>query len=187
MKLQTRKTMRPQQSTTRVFTISLLQSSTIRTTGGITSILGYFIPRTVSAHIGIGTDIGVLCRGGTCMIHGTTVGAIRGSTAGTTLGITDGAVLGTHGAILGTTVDIGDVGMIHGTTGIIGDGMIHGTTAVIGADIHGTRTTPDGTEDSARIGVITMDTAMALESAAADISRRTDGTARAMKHRGQIE
>lgn len=121
------------------------------------------------------------------MIHGTTVGAIRGSTAGTTLGITDGAVLGTHGAILGTTVDIGDVGMIHGTTGIIGDGMIHGTTAVIGADIHGTRTMPDGMEDSARIGDITMDTAMALESAAADISRRTDGTARAMKHRGQIE
>lgn len=117
------------------------------------------------------------------MIHGITVGAIRGSTVGTTHGITDGAVHGTHGAILGTTVDIGDVGMIHGITGTTGDGMIHGITVGIGADIHGTRTTPDGTEDSVRIGDITMDTDMVPESAAADISRRTDGTAHARRHR----
>ena len=120
------------------------------------------------------------------MIHGITGGAIRGSTGGTTLGISDGAVHGTHGATLGTTADIGDVGMIHGTTGVSGDGMIHGTTAVIGADTHGTRTMPDGTEDSARFGDIIMDTGMDPESAAADISRRTAGTALAMKHRGPI-
>ena len=97
------------------------------------------------------------------MIHGTTVGAIRGSTVGTIHGITDGVVHGMRGATLGTTVDIGDVGMIRGTTGASGDGMIHGTTAVIGADIHGIRTMPDGTVDSARIGDIVLAMDMVLE------------------------
>lgn len=110
------------------------------------------------------------------MIHGITVGAIRGSTVGATHGITDGA-------ILGTTVDIGDVGMIHGITGTSGDGMIHGITAGIGADIHGTRTTPDGTEDSVRIWDTAQVMDMALEWEAADISRRIRYTAHARKHR----
>lgn len=108
------------------------------------------------------------------MIHGITDGEARG---------THGTIRGTDGATLGITADIGDVGMIHGTTGDIGDGTTLGTTADIGADTHGTRTTQDGTEDSARIWDTARDMVMVRESEAADTSRRTRYMARARRRR----
>ena len=90
------------------------------------------------------------------MTHGTTDGATFGSTVGTT-----------HG----TTAATGEDGTIRSAIGVRGDGTALGTTAVIGAHIiHGTRTTQDGTEDSARIW------GMVPDSDTEDISRATRRT-----------
>ena len=133
-------------------------------TGGTTSTHGPTIRHTASEAHGTGAGTGV--RIGACL-HGDTVGM--------THGIGDGA---THGI----TAAIGEDGMTHGTIGAIGDGTTLGTTPDIGECItHGIRIMPDGTEDSAHIGIMAMD--MVPASAAADISEAGHGTDRATRPR----
>ena len=135
-------------------------------TGGTTSTHGHTTLHTASeAH---GTGAGTGARIGACL---------HGGTAGTTLGTGDGATLG-------ITAAIGEDGMIHGTTGDIGDGTTLGTTQDIGECItHGIRIMPDGTEDSAHIGIMAMAMDMVPASAAADISEAGHGTDRATRPR----
>lgn len=89
----------------------------------------------------------------------------------------------TDGATHGITADIGDDGMIRSTTGDSGDGTAHGTIPDIGA-IHGIRTMPDGTADSARTTTDTTTSTAALASDTEDISRARCGTDHAMRPRG---
>lgn len=114
--------------------------------------------------------------------HGDTDGMTHGITDGTTHGISDGTTGISDGTTHGTMADIGDDGMIHGTTGDFGAGTTLGITADIGVDTtHGIRITPDGTEVSDRIGATTTD--MVRDSAAEDISRAIPGMDRVMRHK----
>ena len=133
-------------------------------TGGTTSTYGHTTPHTASEARGTGAGTGVLT--GACL-HG----HIHGTTHGTTDGVTHGI-----------TEAIGEDGMIRGTIGATGDGTTLGTTQDIGECItHGIRIMPDGTEDSAHIGIMAMD--MVPASAAADISEAGYGTDRATRPR----
>ena len=133
-------------------------------TGGTTSTHGPTTRHTASEAHGTGAGTGV--RIGACL---------HGDTAGMTHGTGDGA---THGI----TAAIGEDGMTHGTIGATGDGTTLGTTPDIGECItHGIRIMPDGTEDSARTGIMATD--MVPASAAADISEAGHGTDRVMKPR----
>lgn len=130
-------------------------------TGETTSTHGHTTVRTASEAHGIGADIGALTGAGR---HGGT----RGSTDGATRGI---------------MAAIGEDGTIRGIIGDTGDGMTHGTTVDIGACIiHGIRTTPDGTEDSARTGDIII-LAEVRDMDTEDTSAATDGPVRDMRLR----
>ena len=133
-------------------------------TGGTTSTHGHTTLHTASEAHGTGAGTGACI--GACL---------HGGTVGTTLGTGDGATLG-------ITAAIGEDGMTHGTIGAIGDGTTLGTTPDIGECItHGIRIMPDGTEDSAHIGIMAMD--MVPAAAAADISEAGHGTDRATRPR----
>ena len=133
-------------------------------TGGTTSTHGPTTRHTASEAHGTGAGTGI--RIGACL---------HGGTAGTTHGTGDGATLG-------ITAAIGEDGMIRGTIGDIGDGTTLGTTQDIGECItHGIRIMPDGTEDSAHIGIMATD--MVPAAAAADISEAGHGTDRATRPR----
>ena len=120
-------------------------------TGGTTSTHGHTTLHTASEAHGTGAGTGA--RIGACL-HGDTAGMTHGTGDGATLGIT--AAIG-DGTTLGTTPDIGE------------------------CITHGIRIMPDGTEDSAHIGIMAMD--MARASEAADISEAGHGTDHAMKPR----
>ena len=133
-------------------------------TGGTISIHGHTTRHTASEVLGTGAGTGA--RIGACL-HGDTAGITHGTGVGATHGI---------------TAAIGEDGMIRGTIGATGDGTALGTTPDIGECItHGIRIMPDGTEDSAHIGIMAMD--MARASEAADISEAGHGTDHAMKPR----
>ena len=133
-------------------------------TGGTISIHGHTTRHTASEVLGTGAGTGA--RIGACL-HGDTAGMTHGTGVGATHGI---------------TAAIGEDGMIRGTIGATGDGTTLGTTPDIGECItHGIRIMPDGTEDSARTGIMAMD--MVPASAAADISEAGHGTDRATRPR----